>query len=177
MKMSTITLLLSTIPFICMNAQNTFFDYTVNDINGTAVSMSKYKGKKLLIVNVASQCGYTPQYKDLQKLYESYGDKLVVMGFPANNFGSQEPGTNTEIKNFCTKNYGVTFPMFEKISVKGNDIHPLYKWLTTKELNGWNSDAPTWNFCKYLIDENGKLLKFYKSGVSPLSDEIIKYLK
>jgi glutathione peroxidase len=127
-------------------------------------------------VNVASECGYTPQYKNLQTLHEKYGEKLAVIGFPANNFGAQEPGSSEEIKTFCQKNYGVTFQMMEKISVKGADMHPLYKWLSTKELNGTCDDAPKWNFGKYLVDENGNVIKFFGSKVDPLSEEITSLL-
>ncbi|MCI0448840.1 MAG: glutathione peroxidase [Chlorobi bacterium] len=149
----------------------------IKSIDGAEVDFSQYKGKKVLIVNVASECGYTPQYEDLQKLYEANKDKLVILGFPANNFGGQEPGTNEEIKSFCQKNYGVTFPMFEKISVTGDEQHPLYKWLTNSELNGWNSQAPVWNFCKYLIDETGGLVKYYSMKVKPFDEEITSQLK
>jgi glutathione peroxidase len=121
---------------------------------------------------VASECGYTGQYKGLQELWEKYSDKVTVIGFPANNFGGQEPGSNEEIQTFCSKNYGVTFPMFEKISVKGDDTHELYKWLTDKEQNGWNDKAPVWNFSKYLVSEDGKLLKFYSTKVAPMDAEI-----
>lgn len=153
-----------------------FHDFTFNTIDGKPFSFNSFKGKKVLIVNTASKCGYTPQYADLQKLHEQYGEKVTVIGFPANNFGSQEPGSNDQISSFCSKNYGVTFQMFEKISVKGSDIHPLYIWLSDKNQNGWNDQTPNWNFCKYLIDEDGKLLKFYGSSVKPLSDEIISQL-
>jgi glutathione peroxidase len=159
------------------HTDKSLYDIKVKTIDGTETTLASYKGKKLLIVNVASECGYTPQYKGLEELYEKYKDKLVVLGFPANNFGSQEPGSNTEIEKFCRDKYSVSFPMFEKISVKGDDMHELYKWLTAKELNGWNDKAPGWNFCKYLVDENGKLLKFYSSAVEPMSDEIVGELK
>jgi glutathione peroxidase len=151
-----------------------FYDFSLTSINGEEIDFASYKGKKLLLVNVASKCGYTPQYKDLQALHEKYGDKVVVLGFPANNFGSQEPGSNEEIASFCEENYGVTFTMFEKISVKGVDQHPLYRWLSDKSQNGWNDQAPSWNFCKYLIDEEGKLVKFYPSAVNPMSDQLLK---
>jgi glutathione peroxidase len=150
-----------------------FYDFTLNTIDGTAVKMESFKGKKLLLVNVASKCGYTPQYADLQQLHEKYGDKILILGFPANDFGSQEPGSNEDIASFCQKNYGVSFQMFEKIAVTGDNQHPLYKWLSSKELNGWNDKAPSWNFCKYLVSENGELLKFFNSSVKPLSDEIV----
>lgn len=154
----------------------TVYDFKLKTLDGEETSLSKFKGKKILIVNVASKCGYTPQYKNLQALNDQYGKKVIVVGFPANNFGGQEPGTGSEIKDFCTKNYGVTFPMMEKISVKGKDMHPLYKWLSTKEENGVSDDSPSWNFCKYLIDENGKLIKFFPSRVDPLSTEITALL-
>lgn len=157
--------------------QKTLFDFTAKSIDGKDINLSLYKGKKVLIVNVASECGYTPQYKGLEELYEKYKDKLVILGFPANNFGSQEPGTNEDIKKFCSDHYNVTFPMFEKISVIGDDQNELYKWLTSKDLNGWNEQEPKWNFCKYLVDENGNLLKFYSSAVKPMSDEIVSELK
>ena len=160
-----------------------FYDYfasnpsaKVKSIDGDEVDFNQFKGKKILIINVASECGYTPQYEDLQKLYEANKDKLVILGFPANNFGRQEPGNNEEIKSFCKENYGVTFPMFEKISVIGDNQHPLYKWLTSTELNGWNNQAPTWNFCKYLIDENGGLIKYYSMRVKPFDEEIVSQL-
>lgn len=149
------------------------YDFTMTSITGESIDFDSYKGKKLLIVNTASKCGYTPQYEDLQELHSQYGDKVVILGFPANNFMGQEPGTNEEIASFCQSNYGVTFQMFEKISVKGSDMHPLYQWLSQKDKNGWNDQAPSWNFCKYLIDENGELVKFYASKINPMSDEIL----
>ncbi len=152
------------------------YDIKVVTIEGEETTLAQYKGKKMLIINVASECGYTPQYTELQGLYDQHGDKVVLLGFPANNFGGQEPGSDAEIKSFCQKNFGVTFPMFSKISVKGKDMHELYQWLSTKEQNGWNDKTPTWNFCKYLVSEDGKLLKFYSSSVSPLSDEIVGQL-
>ncbi|MDP3556577.1 MAG: glutathione peroxidase [Bacteroidota bacterium] len=152
------------------------YDFKLKTIDGEEISLSKFKGKKLLLVNVASECGYTPQYKNLEALHKQYGDKLVLIGFPANNFGKQEPGTNTEIKSFCTKNYGVTFLMMDKISVAGNDAHPLYKWLSNKEDNGVCENAPNWNFCKYLIDEKGAIIKFFPSKVDPLSTDITALL-
>ncbi len=154
-----------------------FYDITAKTIDGEEIKMSEFKGKKILIVNVASECGYTPQYKGMQKLYETYNDKLVVLGFPANDFGKQEPGSNEEIKKFCEKEFNVTFPMFEKISVKGEAMHPLYKWLTSPSENGWNDKAPNWNFCKYLINESGELIKYYSFAVEPLNEEIVSELK
>jgi glutathione peroxidase len=140
----------------------TIYDFKANSLDGKEIDFSKYKGKTLLIVNTASNCGFTPQYSDLQKLHEQYGSKVVILGFPANNFGSQEPGSNLEIATFCKENYGVGFQMFEKISVKGEDVHPLYAWL--KEQTG---NEPTWNFCKYLVKADGTV-KFFGSKVKPL---------
>lgn len=148
-------------------------DSKVNLIDGNEADFVQFKGKKVLIVNTASRCGYTPQYEELEKLYQTYKDKLVVLGFPANNFGGQEPAGNEEIMDFCKSNYSVTFPMFEKISAAGDDMALIYKWLTSKELNGWNEQAPTWNFNKYLLDEEGNLLKYYSSAVKPMSDDIV----
>ena len=137
------------------------------------INLEEYKGKKILFVNVASKCGYTSQYEGLQKLYEQNKEKLVIIGLPCNQFMHQEPGTNKEIKSFCTKNYGVTFPITEKVNVKGDKIHPLYSWLTRKELNGVEESKVKWNFQKYLIDEEGKLVQVFGSKVEPLSPEII----
>jgi len=169
---------IKTRPNAMMNpGSKSFYDITAKSIDGEEIKMSEYKGKKILIVNVASECGYTPQYKGMQKLYDTYKDKLVILGFPANDFGKQEPGTNEAIKKFCEKEYNVTFPMFEKISVKGEAMHPLYKWLTTPAENGWNDKAPNWNFCKFLIDEKGGLLKYYSFAIEPLSEEITTEIK
>lgn len=146
------------------------YDFKMTALDGSQVDFAKYRGKTLLLVNVASECGYTPQYADLQKLHEQYGDKVLVLGFPANNFGGQEPGSNQEIAQFCEKNYGVKFQMFEKISVKGSDQHPLYQWL--KEKTG---QEPSWNFCKYLVKPDGSV-KFFPSKVKPLDPEIVNAL-
>ncbi|HEX6227489.1 MAG TPA: glutathione peroxidase [Chryseolinea sp.] len=143
------------------------YDFKMNSLDGELIDFSKYKGKTLLIVNVASKCGYTPQYVDLQQMQEQFGDKVTILGFPANNFGAQEPGTSIEIAQFCEKNYGVTFQMFEKISVKGSDQHPLYQFL--KEKTG---QEPSWNFCKYLVKPDGTI-KFYPSDVKPLDKKIL----
>ncbi|EPR70166.1 glutathione peroxidase [Cyclobacterium qasimii] len=159
-----------------MEENSSIYDFTMNDIDGNPVDLAQYKGKKLLLVNVASKCGYTPQYTELQELYETYKGKLTILAFPANNFGGQEPGTSEDIKSFCTENYGISFPIFEKISVKGVDKHPLYRWLSDKDMNGWNNDEPNWNFCKYFINEKGELLKFFPSAVKPMDDEIIKLI-
>jgi len=150
-----------------------FHEFKLKNIDGQEVDFAQFKGKKVLLVNVASKCGYTSQYADLQELHEKYGDKITVLGFPANNFGGQEPGTEEEIKTFCSENFGVTFPMFEKLSVKGVDKHPLYRWLSDKDLNGWNDKEPAWNFSKYLIDEEGNLMDFYPSAVSPMDEKIL----
>lgn len=152
------------------------YDFKVSSLDGQSIDLSKYKGKKILIVNTASKCGFTPQYKDLESLYETYKGKLVILGFPANNFKQQEPGTNAEISEFCTKNYGVTFPMAEKVSVKGDDIHPLFKYLTDEAAKMGVEDPIKWNFTKFLIDENGKLLAVFPSKVNPMSEEVTKYL-
>ncbi|HUI10015.1 MAG TPA: glutathione peroxidase [Bacteroidota bacterium] len=144
--------------------------FTMKDIDGTDVPLSKYKGKVILIVNVASQCGFTPQYKDLEALYEKYRDRgFVILGFPANNFGEQEPGTDPEIKKFCTSTYGVTFDMFSKISVMGSDQHPLYKFITSDPVYGGDVK---WNFQKYLVNRDGKIIGKYFSRVTPLSPEL-----
>ena len=158
-------------------SKKTLYDFKMKSLDGKEVDFSQYKGKKVLLVNVASKCGYTPQYADLQKLHETYGNKVVVLGFPANNFGAQEPGTADEISSFCKKNYGVTFQLFEKISVEGADAAPLYKWLSHKDQNGTVDQAPTWNFCKYLVNEKGEVIKFFASDVKPLSKEITDLLK
>ena len=162
-----------------ISAQNkSFYDFSVKTIDGTAFSLSQLKGKKVMVVNTASKCGYTPQYEILQKVYLDYKDKnFVIIGFPANNFGSQEPGTNSEIKNFCTEKYSVTFPMMEKISVKGDDIDPLYAWLTSKAENGVMDSEVKWNFQKYLIDEKGNLVDVAYSKEKPDSERIIKWIK
>lgn len=156
--------------------EKSIYEFKMMDIDGKEIDFSTYKGKKLLLVNVASKCGYTPQYSDLQELNEKFGDKVTILAFPANNFGGQEPGTSEDIKEFCSTNYGVTFQLFEKISVKGVDKHPLYRWLSDKNLNGWNNAEPSWNFCKYLINEKGELVKFFPSSVKPLDDELISLI-
>lgn len=155
----------------------TIYDYKVESLEGEEINFADFKGKKILIVNTASECGFTPQYADLEKLYEQYKDKLVIVGFPANNFGGQEPGTNKEIGAFCQKNYGVTFPMAAKVSVKGDDTAPIFKFLTEKELNGVKNSEILWNFTKFLIDENGKLIDSFVSSVKPTDEAITKYLK
>lgn len=153
--------------FFFMLTTANFYDFKIDSLEGKPIDFSQYKGKTLLIVNTASKCGYTPQYEELQKMNELYGDKITILGFPANNFGGQEPGTNLQIAEFCKANYGVTFQMFEKISVKGADQHPLYAWL--KEKTG---EEPSWNFCKYLVKPDGTV-KFFKSSVKPMDKEIL----
>ncbi|MGY6523049.1 MAG: glutathione peroxidase [Mongoliitalea sp.] len=157
--------------------EKTIYDFKMKNINGDEVDFSQFQGKKLLLVNVASRCGYTPQYEDLQKLHEQYGDQVTILGFPANNFGGQEPGTNEQIKEFCSSKFGVTFTMMDKISVKGADKHPLYRWLSDKDLNGWNDKEPSWNFCKYFINEKGELVKFFPSSVKPMDNQILELIK
>lgn len=154
--------------------KGSLYDYTMDDIKGDPVKLSDYKGKYVVVLNVASKCGFTPQYADWEKFYEEYGEKVAVLGFPANNFMSQEPGSNEEIAEFCQLNYGVTFKMFSKIDVIGENKAPLYKWLTQKELNGWNNQEPTWNFCKYVIDPQGNLTHFFASKIKPDDAEFRK---
>jgi len=154
-----------------------FYQITVKSIDGKDYSLKQLQGKKVMIVNTASKCGFTPQYEQLEALFKKFGgDKFVIVGFPANNFLSQEPGSNAEIREFCDSRYGVTFPMMAKISVKGKDMHPLYKWLTDKKLNGVMDSDVKWNFQKYLIDEKGNLVSVIPPKQSPMSDQIIKWL-
>lgn len=155
----------------------TIYAFKVPAIEGGTIDFSKYKGKKILVVNTASKCGFTPQYEGLEKLYKEHQDKLVIVGFPANNFGQQEPGSNEEIQQFCKLRYGVTFPLASKVDVVGENTHPLFKWLTSKEENGVLDATVAWNFTKFLLDENGKLLASFPSKVTPGSEEIAKYLK
>ena len=149
------------------------YQYTVEGIEGKEIDFKEFKGQKIMVVNVASECGYTPQYQQLQELYEEFQDKLVVIGFPANDFGGQEPDTNAAIKTFCTMRFGVTFPMAAKISVH---THPLYQWLSQKELNGKMDSEVSWNFQKYLIDGDGQLVAFYPSSISPVDEQILDWL-
>jgi len=152
-------------------APDSIYDLTMKGLDGQDISLSKYRGKKLLIVNTASKCGKTPQYEGLQELHRKFGDRVSVLGFPANNFFWQEPGSNEEIAEFCKKNYGVDFQMFEKISVKGGDQHPLYQWLELK-----TGKHPDWNFGKYLVSEDGNTVVYFKSSVEPLDNEIVSKL-
>ncbi len=154
--------------------KGSLYDFALNSIDGKSISLDQYKGKKVIIINVASKCGYTPQYADWQKFHEKYGDKVVVLGFPANDFMGQEPGSNAEISGFCQKNYGVTFQMFEKVDVTGNGQHKLFQWLSKKDQNGWNDKAPSWNFCKYVVNEKGELTHFFESTIKPSNTEFIK---
>lgn len=164
------------IPFLIM-IHMSVYDFKVPALTGGTIDLSAYKGKKILIVNTASKCGFTPQYEDLQKLYEKYKDKLVIIGFPANDFGQQEPGTNSEIQEFCKKNYGVTFPMAAKVDVIGENTAPLFKYLTEEAIKlGTPAPVIQWNFTKFLIDENGKLIAVFPSKVKPMSDEITSHL-
>jgi len=154
------------------DAQGSIYDFKPNALNGKPVDFAQYKGKYVLIVNTASKCKYTPQYADLEKLHEQFGDKIAVLGFPANNFLWQEPGSSEQITEFCQKNYGVKFQMFEKVSVKGKDKAPLYKWLEAK-----TGETPSWNFCKYLVDPSGSVIGYFGSKVSPLDNKIVGTLK
>jgi glutathione peroxidase len=151
--------------------------FKVKSIDGGQIDFSKYKGKKIMVVNTASKCGYTPQYEQLQKVYSQYKDKLVIIGFPCNQFGGQEPGSNEEIVEFCQKNYGVNFPLADKVDVKGSAQSPIYQWLTQKAKNGVLDATIGWNFNKFLLDENGKMLAYFPSNVKPDSDTILSYLK
>ncbi len=155
-------------------AATSFYDFTVNSLEGEPVSLAQFRGKKIIVLNVASKCGYTPQYADWEKFYSENKDEVVVLGFPCNDFMGQEPGSAEQISEFCQKNYGVTFPMFEKVHVKGKDKAPVYQWLTEPAQNGWNSQEPSWNFCKYLINEKGELTHFFASKVKPSSEEFIQ---
>jgi glutathione peroxidase len=158
-------------------SRKSIFDYSYTSIEGKEVDLAAFKGRYILFVNVASKCGYTPQYAELEKLFLDYKDKLVIIGFPANDFGSQEPGTNEEIARFCSTTYDVTFPMARKTMVIGDGMHPIYKWLTDPSLNGWNDKAPKWNFTKYLVGKDGELLKVFPSKTVPLSEEITSLMK
>jgi len=173
---NTILLTISLFIVSLLGAQG-IYDFTVKDIDGNDFSLSQLKGKKVMIVNVASKCGLTPQYEQLEQVYKEFKDEnFVIIGFPANNFMKQEPGTDEEIKEFCTLNYGVTFPMMSKISVKGKDKAPIYEWLTSEELNGYKNSSVKWNFQKYLIDENGELAEVISPNVKPDNDKITSWI-
>jgi len=153
------------------------YDFKIEGLSGETIDFAQFKGKKILIVNTASKCGHTPQYEELEQLYKTYGEKLVIVGFPANNFMWQEPGSNKDIAEFCQKNYGVSFPMAAKISVKGKDMAPIYQWLTDKKYNKVESSKVSWNFQKYLVDEQGKLVRHFEPGMKPLNEEIVNAIK
>lgn len=153
------------------------YNIEMNSLQDKPIQLSDFKGKHILFVNVASKCGFTPQYKDLEKLHQKYNDKLVVIGVPCNQFGKQEPGNSDEIQEFCQVNYGVSFLITEKIDVKGSNQHPLYTWLTTKSMNGKKSSSVKWNFQKYIVSPEGKLIDYYFSITKPLSSKITKHLK
>jgi glutathione peroxidase len=179
--MKTIILLnllfLSMVSSVGFSQVTSFYDFKVKTLEGNDFDFSTLRGKKVMIVNTASKCGFTPQYKDLEALYKKYeGENFVIIGFPENNFLNQEPGTNEQIREFCTANYGVTFPMMEKISVKGKDMHPLYQWLTSKAKNGVMDSSVKWNFQKYLVDENGKLQEVIYPMEKPNSEKVITWL-
>ncbi len=170
------SIIIATMSAFTANSIDDFFNISIMSIDKEEINMNSFKGKKILIVNVASACGYTRQYKDLQKLHETYGDKLVVLGVPCNQFGGQESGSLKEIKEFCSTEFQVTFPMTEKIKVKGEGQHPLYQWLTSKNKNGKMDATVGWNFHKFLIDEKGNLIESFTSGVKPMDEAITKYL-
>lgn len=178
MKTKKLVLIVSmlTVSFTVFSQTKNFYDFKIKSLEGENFDLSSLKGKKVMVVNTASKCGYTPQYKDLEELYQKYKDELVIIGFPANNFLNQEPGSAFEIRQFCTENYNITFPLMEKISVRGKDIHPLYQWLTSKEMNGVMDSDVKWNFQKYLIDENGNLVDVLYSKEKPDSEKVITWL-
>ncbi len=158
-------------------ARTSFYDIQINDLKGKAINLSEYKNKHILFVNVASKCGFTPQYESLEKLSNTYKNNLVVIGVPCNQFGKQEPGNSSEIEEFCQVNYGVSFVITEKIEVKGDDIHPLYEWLTLRSFNGKKSSSVKWNFQKYLLNPEGKLIDYFFSITKPFSSKITKHLR
>ena len=169
-------LLLSILSMTTIKSQS-FYDLSIKSIDNTTIKMSEFKGKYVMIVNVASYCGYTSQYADLEKLSQKYTNQLVILAVPCNQFGAQEPGSEQEIKTFCENKFNVTFPLTEKVNVKGKNQHPLYAWLTNKQHNRLDNFQVSWNFNKFLINKNGELIAFFKSGVNPLDDQIIKKLK
>ena len=173
--MKLLLVLVSTL--FMLNIENSIYQFSVPGLEGNTIDFASFKGKKILIVNTASKCGYTPQYEGLEKVYEQYKDKLVIIGFPCNQFGGQEAGTNEEIADFCKKNYGVSFPLADKIDVKGSNAAPIYQWLTQKSKNGILDASISWNFNKFLIDENGKMMAYFPSNVKPDSESILSYLK
>jgi glutathione peroxidase len=170
------TIIISLISISVFSQSASIYDFRVKTLEGKDFDFSSLKGKKIMIVNTASKCGFTPQYKDLEEIYQKYQGDFVIIGFPANNFANQEPGSAAEIRKFCNENYGVTFPLMEKISVKGDDMAPIYKWLTSKALNGVMDSEVKWNFQKYLIDEKGHLVDVIYSRETPSSDRIISWI-
>lgn len=175
--MKTISLLIGSLLLMSISMTDTIYDFQLTSLSGDDVSLSAYEGELLLIVNTASECGYTPQYKELQSLYELYSDEgFLVLGFPANNFGGQEPGSDEEIARFCELNYGVEFPMFSKISVKGDDQHPLFNFLTHAENPDFTGEIK-WNFEKFLIDRNGNVVRRFRSSVTPTDKDIISAIE
>lgn len=173
------TILIACVAFLLSaSTTKTIYDFKVTDIDGNEFNLNSLQGKKVMIVNTASKCGLTPQYEELEKLYETYKDQnFTIIAFPSNDFMSQEPGSDEEIKDFCSKNYGVTFPVMSKIKVKGKKMHPLYKYLTTKNLNGLSDNSVKWNFQKYLIGKDGKLEKVIPPTTKPLDKEIVDWIK
>lgn len=155
---------------------NSIHQFAIEGISGEEINFADFEGKKIIVVNVASECGFTPQYQQLQELYEEFNDKLVVVGFPSNDFGGQEPGSDEAIRSFCTRRYGVSFPLSTKISVTGAGAHPIFKWLTNKQLNGKTDSEVVWNFQKYLLDENGQLIRVLPSGTSPVDESILDWV-
>lgn len=172
MKAVLITLMLMAFP-----SAKSIYEFKVPGLYGGTIDFARFKGKKIMVVNTASRCGNTPQYAELEQLYEKYKDKLVIVGFPANNFGGQEPGSKIEIGEFCKKNYGVTFPMADKVSVKGDDIHPLFRYLVAEAGKKGFKDPIQWNFTKFLLDENGSLIAVINNRTKPMSEEVLNYLK
>ena len=168
---------MSLFSFSISNAQESIYDITINDINHNPINLNHFKGKHILFVNVASECGFTPQYQGLEELHQIYKDNLAIIGVPCNQFGSQEPGNAEEIQQFCSKNYGVSFLLTEKIEVKGEDKHMLYSWLTDKQLNGISSSSVKWNFQKYIVSPNGELVNYFYSTTRPMSPKITSILK
>lgn len=179
MKAFSIFILIILAGFLGVNAQHLgFHKFSATTLEGEEFNMSDLKGKKVMVVNTASKCGHTPQYQQLEELFKTYGgERFMIIGFPANNFMRQEPGTDAEIREFCTRNYGVTFPMMSKISVKGDDIDPIYNWLTKKSENGVMDAKVTWNFQKFMIDGNGQLVDVAPPSEKPDSERIINWIK
>ncbi len=172
MKTLCVTLLLA----LFLSVDGSIYSFKVAGLEGDTIDFSKFKGKKILVVNTASKCGLTPQYEELEKLYKEHSKNLVIVGFPANNFAQQEPGSNTEIAEFCKKNYGVSFPMAEKVSVKGDDIAPIFKYLVDEAAKKGINDPISWNFTKFLLNEKGELITVFSPKTKPLSEEVLKYL-